>query len=98
MSEPKSRDDVITELYTAGHSLREIATVVKLSQSGVLYHAKRLKLERPPKQESTTEALVFLGVTVTPATKETLEVESKERNISVSALVREKLEGAPHAG
>lgn len=91
------RNELIGQLWMENHTLQEIADCVELTKSRVQQIIKGMKIERPatPEEENTQ---AFIGVLVNRGVKQSLVDEAKRRNMSISALVRERLEREPVAG
>ena len=94
MDSRKSRNADICRLYTEGQTLRQLHEQFTLSIERVRQIVKRANLTKKDRKVIRTDRDAFLGVNITPKTKQALEAMAQERGISVSALVSEKLEAA----
>ena len=89
------RNEEICRLYTTGSTLEECGAPFGLTRERVRQILRQYRVYKSdrPVEVSTNKRDTFLGVNVTSTTKAALKTEAKERSISVSALVDEKLGG-----
>ena len=88
----KERNDEICARYKAGATLEACAEAFGISKERVRQVLRRAGVFKADRLRAASDRTAFLGVNLTPATKEALKVGAEERGASVSQFVSDALD------